>query len=431
VREELVPRELVCEEQAWQRPRLRAVEVLATAVEGRQMYCLRDPGEPDGGAVLVSREALLLLSLMDGERDLDALRAAFALRTGAQLLPSQVEELVRGLDEACLLVGPRFERHRAAQRADFHAAPLRAAIHAGGAYPGDEAALDAALEGHFSGPDGPNGPGRLPERQAGHELVGLVAPHVDLHRGGPTYAWAYRALAEAESPELIVLLGTCHAPMDAPFAATTKDYDTPYGPLPTDAAFVRDLAARYSGDLFADEFAHRAEHALELQAVYLRYLQRIGRLGPVQVVPILCGSPHAHGPSDPAAGEPPEIAEFLALLAERLAADGRRVCLLAGADLAHVGPQFGDAAPVNAPFLAAVDRADRALLALAAAGDAAGFYQSVMGDGDRRRICGIAPMYSLLRLLPAARGEVLRYTQWADPSGYASVSFASVAYYRA
>ena len=40
-------------------------------------------------------------------------------------------------------------------------------------------------------------------------------------------------------------------------------------------------------------------------------------------------------------------------------------------------------------------------------------------------------MYSLLRLLPAARGEVLRYTQWADPSGYASVTFASVAYYRA
>src|SRR5205823_775826 len=93
VREELVPKELVSEEQAWRRPRLRAVEVLATVVEGRQMYCLRDPGEPDGAAVLVSREALLLLGLMDGERDLDGLRAAFTLRTGMQLLASQVEEL--------------------------------------------------------------------------------------------------------------------------------------------------------------------------------------------------------------------------------------------------------------------------------------------------------------------------------------------------
>jgi AmmeMemoRadiSam system protein B len=257
-----------------------------------------------------------------------------------------------------------------------------------------------------------------------------VAPHVDLHRGGPTYAWAYRALAEATSPELIVLLGTCHAPMGTPFAVTTKDYDTPFGPLPTDAAFVRELAARYSGDLLADEFAHRAEHSLEFQAVYLRYLQRSGRLGPVQVVPILGGSPHAEGLAPASPAPTWRVAEFLALLAERLAADGRRSCIIAGADLAHVGPQFGDPEPVSSLLLAGVDRADRAMLAVAAGGDADGFYRNVMSDGDRRRICGVAPMYSLLRLLPGARGAMLCYTQWADPAGHSAVTFASVAYYR-
>jgi predicted class III extradiol MEMO1 family dioxygenase len=104
--------------------------------------------------------------------------------------------------------------------------------------------------------------------------------------------------------------------------------------------------------------------------------------------------------------------------------------VLAGADLAHVGPQFGDPVPVTEPFLAEVDAADRAMLALAADGDADAFYRNVMGDGDRRRICGIAPMDTMLRLLPDTRGEVLRYTQWADPNGHASVTFASVAYYR-
>lgn len=410
-----------------QRPRLRPVDVTAAEVDGQQRYCLRDTLDPDGDVLLVTREALLLLSLMDGERDLAALQAAFALRTGVRLAATQLAEFVAHLDAAYLLVGPRAAGRRAAQVAEFQAAARRAAIHAGGAYAGEPAALRAALDAYFDAPDGPGGPPASPH---GRELVGLVAPHVDLHRGGPTYAWAYRALAEAASPELIVLLGTCHAPMDTPFAATLKDYDTPFGPLPTDAAFVRDLAARYDGDLFADEFAHRAEHALEFQAVYLRYLQEIGRLGPVQVVPILCGSPHAHGPDDPAGDDPPAVAAFLALLADRLAADGRRVCFLAGADLAHVGPQFGDSAPVSAPFLADLDRADRQMLALAAAGDARGFYADVMGDGDRRRICGVAPMYSLLRLLPPARGEMLRYTQWADPTGHGSVTFASVAYWR-
>jgi len=32
--------------------------------------------------------------------------------------------------------------------------------------------------------------------------------------------------------------------------------------------------------------------------------------------------------------------------------------------------------------------------------------------------------------LPPARGEVLRYTQWADPAGDAAVTFASVAFWR-
>ena len=415
-------------EQAWQRPRLRPVEVLPTVVEGQQLYLLRDHVEPEGPALLVSAEGLLLLSFMDGERDLAGVRAAFALRTGQMLSAAQVEAFVRGLDETYLLVGARHDRRLEALRATFRTAPRRAAIHAGGAYPGDAAALEAALDAHFATLDRRDAPRN---GGSGRELVGLIAPHVDLHRGGPTYAWAYQALAEAVSPELVVLLGTCHAPLDTAFAATTKDYDTPFGPLPTDAAFVRDLAADYSADLLVDEFAHRAEHALEFQAVYLRYLQRRGQLGPVQAVPILCGSPHGHVPPGASPADTPVVAEFLALLAERLAADGRRTLLIAGADLAHVGPQFGDPRPLTGPMLRRVEREDTAMLVLASAPDAEGFYRDVMDGGDRRRICGIAPMYSLLQLLPPARGELLRYAQWADPDGQAAVTFASVAYYRA
>ncbi len=414
-------------EVAWQRPRLRPVEVLPVEMDGEQMYCLRDHVEPEASLV-VSRHALLLLSLMDGERDLRQLGTAFLLRTGQALPPGQLEGFVRQLDDAYLLEGGRFEERLAELRAAYHAAPYREAIHAGGAYAGEPDRLRQALDAYFLDDDGPGGP---PGPPAERELVALVAPHVDLHRGGPTYAWAYRALAEAPPPELVVLLGTCHAPLDTPFAATLKDYDTPFGPLPTDRAFIGDLADGYSGDLLADELAHRAEHALEFQAVYLRYLQVIERLGPLQVVPILCGSPHTHGPDHTAPDAPSPVGEFLAVLAARLAAEPRRVCLIAGADLAHVGPQCGDAAPVTPGQLAEVGRDDRAMLAIAAAGDAAGFLRNVMGDGDRRRICGVAPIYALLRLLGHARGETLRYAQWVDPRGSAAVTFASVAYYRA
>jgi MEMO1 family protein len=422
-----MPGEIPLDADWFHRPRVRAVEVLPAALDGQQLYCLRDHLSAGGPALLVSREGLLLLSLMDGERDHARLATAFMLHTGQSIAPAQVTELVDRLDQSHLLLGPGFDRYLAELRAAFRAAPRRAATHAGGAYPGDPDALAAALDAHFQAPDGPDGP---PQAPTGRELVGLIAPHVDLHRGGPTYAWAYRAVAEARPPELFILLGTCHAPMDTPFAATTKDYETPLGPLPTDVGFVEDLAARYSGNLLADEFAHRAEHALEFQVVYLRYLQQRGYLGPAQVVPILCGSPHVYTSPGTSPLQTPLVAEFLLLLAERLAADGRRACIVAGADLAHVGPQFGDREPNSAAFLADVDRADRAMLEIAATVDPEGFFANVMDDGDRRRICGVAPMYSLLRLLPPVRGEVLRYTQWADPSEQSAVTFASVAYYR-
>jgi MEMO1 family protein len=415
-------------DEAWRHPRLRPIEVLPVVVEEQQMYCLRDPADPAGPSLVVSREALLLLNYMNGERDVGRICSAFTLQTGMAVPQEQVEAFAQRLDEAFLLASPRYETRLAALRADFHAAPRRAATHAGGAYPGDLTALEDTLAGHFTAPDGP---GDLPEEPGDRDLVGLVVPHVDLHRGGSTYAWAYRALAEAEPPELVVLLGTCHAPMSTPFAVTAKDYDTPFGPVPTDTGFVHDLAASYSGDLFADEVAHRAEHALEFQAIYLRYLQWRGLLPPVRVVPILCGSPHAHVPRGGLPGDAPGVVEFLDVLAERLADDDRRALIVAAADLAHVGPQFGDPEPVTAPFLGTVAQADRAMLDVAASGEADDFYRSVMSDGDRRRVCGVAPMYAMLDLLPESRGEVLHYTPWADPNGYSAVTFASVAYYRA
>ncbi len=38
----------------------------------------------------------------------------------------------------------------------------------------------------------------------------IVAPHIDFHRGGPAYAWAYKSLVESAGADLYILLGTSH-----------------------------------------------------------------------------------------------------------------------------------------------------------------------------------------------------------------------------
>jgi AmmeMemoRadiSam system protein B len=143
-------------------------------------------------------------------------------------------------------------------------------------------------------------------------------------------------------------------------------------------------------------------------------------------VPLLASFVHecvARGESP--AGQP-EIAAALDAVADAMATIPRRYCIVAGADLAHVGPRFGDGWRAGRAQLARVRSEDRSLLAPVSAGDAEGFFQEALRQEDRNRICGLSPIYSLLRLLPGAGGTMLHYEQWPDPDG--AVTFASVAF---
>jgi AmmeMemoRadiSam system protein B len=270
----------------------------------------------------------------------------------------------------------------------------------------------------------PEGPGAIRWDTAALPAVrGLVAPHIDFHRGGPAYAWGYGSLAERSPADCFVILGTCHAGMAEPFALTRKAYETPLGAAPVDEDLVDALVRRAGQDLFAAEPAHRTEHSIEFQAVFLRYL--FGGRREVTIVPVLASFVH----EALALGRSPEddsrVPRFLDALADAIAASGRRVCVIAGADLAHVGPQFGDSESVTPAWQRDLEAEDRAMLDTVEAGDARAFFESARRDGDRRRVCGLSPIYALLRVLPAARGELRRYAQWPDPGG--TVTFASVA----
>lgn len=62
--------------------------------------------------------------------------------------------------------------------------------------------------------------------------------------------------------------------------------------------------------------------------------------------------------------------------------------------------------PVTAPLMEAVGRADAEMLDIVCRGDAEGFYEQVMADGDARRIRGLAPIYYLNRSERRAAGQV-------------------------
>jgi MEMO1 family protein len=366
-----------------------------------------------------------VLALLDGAHALDDIQAELMRRHGELVARADLAAVVGALDEQGFLDSARFAARRAAIDRAFREAPTRPAAHAGAAYPSEPEALQRMLDGCFTAPAGP-GPIDAPPGggTAPPSVRGLVAPHIDFQRGGPAYAWAYRDLAEAQAADVFVVFGTCHTGMEDPFALTRKDYDTPLGPVPVDRDLVEAVAARAGQDCFASELAHRAEHSIEFQAVFLQYLY--GGRRPIRIVPVLASFAHEALARGRTPEDDPRVPRFLEALGDTLAATGGRAVLIAGADLAHVGPRFGDPAPVSAADLARIEREDRAMLTAVEAGDAAAFFAAVAADGDRRRICGLSPIYALLRTLERTTGTLRQYDRWPDPQGV--VSFASVVF---
>jgi AmmeMemoRadiSam system protein B len=145
------------------------------------------------------------------------------------------------------------------------------------------------------------------------------------------------------------------------------------------------------------------------------------------IVPILCGSFHEMIASRTRPIDDPRVNEFVTAVREAIADSSRKVCYIAGADLAHVGPRFGDRQAVSDALLKLLESDDLRMLEKVANADADGFFDYISAEGDRRKICGLPPIYTMLKVADATAGTLLKYEQWPDPAG--TVTFASMSFY--
>ena len=316
---------------------------------------------------------------------------------------------------------------------NYPAAAIRPAAQAGTGYPDDPDALGKLLDECFTTEKGP-GPIDWDADCGPQRLCGAISPHIDPQRGGPVYARTYKAVAEQSDAEVFVIFGTAHHGMDELFCVTRKHFETPLGVVQTDGPFVDRLAEHLGSsvagqqlDPFADELAHRLEHSIEFQAVFLQHV--LGGRREFRIVPVLTGSFEDFIREGNPPGQSPEVEAFVA--AVRAAAKGCSggVCYIGAADFAHVGVRFGDPWRVDAERRAEQSRHDHTLLDTACRCDSAEFFSHVARQQDRRRICGLSPTYTLLEVIQPAAGELLQYDQAVDADETSCVSFASVAYY--
>ena len=407
------------EVDAMDRPKLRhGLELLPVLHEGRRYFMLRDRLGYSEEPLIVSPAAAQLLACMDGEHTLRDIQSRHLRATGEILYTEQLEEMVARLESGLFLENERFVERVAREAGRFRDDPVRRMQFAGKSYPADPSDLASMLGGFFDVAKG--GPG-LPETgRDPRRLLALVAPHIDLQAGGPTFAHAYRASAEARSPRTWVVMGTGHEPLENFFALTEKDFETPLGTVPCDRRWSGQFLRQASLDVAADEYHHRREHTIEFQAVFLALAHPGARL-----VPLLCSFSLEDLESRR------EAIDGTADLMARLAFSGDDPAgLLASVDLAHIGPRYGDSFSPDGADIARHRASDLELLEALKSCDPEGFVGILRRENNGRRVCGLAPLYMLARILRGrARGELLHHDHAVVDGRGSFVTFAAMAFY--
>src|SRR5437764_15497871 len=92
---------------------------------------------------------------------------------------------------------------------------LRPAAFAGRSYLASPLSLASQLSCYFEGSNGAGSPA-MSSKPGPPRLRGILSPHIDFYRGGPTYSWAYRELVERSEADLFVIIGVCLAPSRDP-----------------------------------------------------------------------------------------------------------------------------------------------------------------------------------------------------------------------
>ena len=404
-------------------PKLNPIEAFPVEHEGQELICLRDPYSISDKVLYVSPETLYILGMFDGEHSVSDIRDEILSKFGQSIETGDIERLIDQMDEALFLASDRFTKFKNDLESSFLDSQQRAPNHAGLSYPDDPGELQGWISEFMDKAE----QSKAYEPSSG-KIRGIISPHIDFTRGGESYAKAYRELEPESNAETYIIFGTSHyAEVDNPFILTKKDFDTPFGRAETDREIVDRLSESCPWDLFYGEISHRTEHSIEFQVAFLQYFLRGG--GKFKILPVLCNSFYKLVDLGKSPSEDERVQKFLESIGEIVSELGDRVFVIAGADMAHVGPKFGDSEPVSDSTLSLIRERDLISLEHCVNLDPEGFYHSVEKEKDWRKICGLSPIYALLRTLEVNRGELLDYDQALEPDTGSVVSFASAAFY--
>jgi MEMO1 family protein len=406
------------------KPRLRGVDCRQVSENGNLFLQLFNREELSDQLLQVPQALGLVLQFFDGERTTVEIADFVRTEHEVSIDPAFIKELAAELDHAVLLDGPSYEAARRKAIEEYRAPGVRPAKCLG-VYSDDPKKLRDQLRGIF---EHPKGAGLPTEFGKSDDLRAVFVPHIDYRRGGPSFGYGFRELAERSQADTFVVVATSHYSPER-LTLTRNHFATPLGVVQTDRDYVDALAEAYGvGAAYADELAHRPEHSIELEVVLMQYL--FGDRRPFKIVPLLVGPFQDAVDEEKSPSDLPDVRRMIEALQQVERDQKKRVCYVVSGDLAHIGPKFGDEWEIDGSIADWNRGEDEKLLTEFSSAKPDRFSTFINDERDERRVCGFPPGFTTLAAAKPSRGKTLYHNQFVDPKGYEIVSFASVAFDR-
>jgi MEMO1 family protein len=405
-------------------PELREEIIAESFYENGQEYVLLiDPKGYVEAPLALPVEIYKILGLIKPNMEFSDLLKSIKAHLRLDIEADVIIEILKGLNDQYLFESPNFYFVKY-QKDHYNSQPVRPAVCAGNSYPFDATELEMELEKILSS---------VESRTVESGARFVIAPHIDFNIGRlshEAYASAYHAI-RGSNAELFVIFGTAHQKSSDMFMLSEKDFRTPLGDARTDNEIINIMKSEIPENLTIDEFAHRYEHSIELQVVLLQYLFKDRNF---TILPVLTGSYYSEIMSKRQPNTSDRFYNFINALNKSIIKSGKRALFIASADLAHIGRKFQDNFDAES-VLPQLRTEDMQLIDHIVRCNPESFFSSIAEVNDKRKICGLSPIYSLLESQRDENGHIpfngklLKYNQWNEVETRSGVTFASIAFY--
>jgi AmmeMemoRadiSam system protein B len=141
--------------------------------------------------------------------------------------------------------------------------------------------LDKQINEAFTGK---KGPGDMPIKFSGKKediIKGIIAPMYAYDKAGYCAAWAYKALAESEIPDVVIVVGQSKTTS----GITLESWETPYGLVRVDQALGRALISK--GTISENNALFDEDEQIESQLPMLQFVFKGNNPEALKILPIL------------------------------------------------------------------------------------------------------------------------------------------------